>query len=54
MIKSVAIYPTEFGLQRLKEENIHGPVLFHNENDISDEDINENMRAYQKSMMRYI
>ncbi|XP_039689733.1 pre-rRNA-processing protein ESF1 [Medicago truncatula] len=53
MIKSVAIYPTEFGLQRLKEENIHGPVLFHNENDISDEDINENMRAYQKSMMRF-
>lgn len=54
MIKSVAVYPTEFGLQRMKEENSRGFVPFDYESEKSDEDVNEKMRAYQKSRMRYI
>ncbi|WJX81866.1 hypothetical protein P8452_64697 [Trifolium repens] len=52
MIKSVAVYPTQFGLQRMKEEDIRGPVLSDIEDEKSDEDNNEKLRAYQKSMMR--
>lgn len=59
LIKSVTIYPTEFGLQRMQEEEVHGPVgLFDEENETSDEDggdsdtENEKLRTYEKSRMR--
>jgi hypothetical protein len=55
---SVAVYPSEFGLERMKEEEIHGPVgLFGDENEKSDEDNEdeidyEKLRAYEKSRLR--
>ncbi|KAK8672757.1 hypothetical protein V6N13_111120 [Hibiscus sabdariffa] len=58
-IIQVAVYPSEFGLQRMKEEEIHGPVgLFDGENEDSDEDgddeiDNEKLREYEKSRLRY-
>lgn len=62
-IKSVAVYPSDFGIQRMKEEEIHGPVgLFDDkdekadeESDDEDEDdelVNQKMRAYEKSRLR--
>jgi hypothetical protein len=57
-ILSVAVYPSEFGLERMKEEEIHGPVgLFGDENEKSDEDNEdeidyEKLRAYEKSRLR--
>jgi hypothetical protein len=41
MIKSVAVYPIQFGLQRMKEEDIRGPVLFDIEDEKSDEGNND-------------
>ncbi|KAK6238407.1 hypothetical protein QUC31_003876 [Theobroma cacao] len=56
---SVAVYPSEFGLQHMKEEAIHGPVgLFDDENEendeVGDEEIdNEKLRAYERNRLRY-
>ncbi|XP_038884339.1 pre-rRNA-processing protein esf1 [Benincasa hispida] len=60
-ILSVAVYPSEFGLQRMKEEELHGPVgLFDDEQEKNDEDDddgeemdNEKLRAYEMSRLRY-
>lgn len=62
-IKSVAVYPSEFGLKRMEEEAVHGPVgLFDEEkgkgknSDDEDEDDdeidNEKLRAYELSRLR--
>ncbi|XP_045826879.1 pre-rRNA-processing protein esf1 [Trifolium pratense] len=61
LIKSVTIYPTEFGIQRMTEEEVKGPVgYFDGENETTDEEENndsdadnEKLRAYEKSRMRY-
>jgi len=46
MIESVAVYPTEFGLRRMKEESSRGFVLFDDASEKSDEDINDRMCAH--------
>lgn len=57
---SVAVYPSEFGLKRMEEEAVHGPVgLFDDDEDknASDEDDeidNEKLRAYELSRLRYL
>ncbi|KAL5557512.1 hypothetical protein UlMin_039748 [Ulmus minor] len=60
-IVSVSVYPSEFGLQRMKEEEVQGPVgLFDGDDDgekdgddEDDEIDTEKLRAYEKSKLRY-
>ena len=59
-IVSVSVYPSEFGLQRMKEEEVQGPVgLFDGDDDgekdgddEDDEIDTEKLRAYEKSKLR--
>lgn len=54
----MAVYPSEFGIQRMKEEDVRGPVgLFDSQNENSDDEDNdeideEKLRAYEKSRLR--
>lgn len=60
-ILSVGVYPSEFGLKRMEEENLHGPIaLFGNAKESFDDDDDdendqideEKLRAYEKSRLR--
>lgn len=54
----MAVYPSEFGIQRMKEEEVRGPVgLFDSQNENGDDEDNdeideEKLRAYEKSRLR--
>lgn len=66
-ILSVAVYPSEFGLQRMKEEAVRGPLAFFKDENEKNEDQDddrldsgdddeidyEKLRAYEISRLRY-
>ncbi|PIA26756.1 hypothetical protein AQUCO_08900010v1 [Aquilegia coerulea] len=58
-ILSVSVYPSEFGLKRMEEEAVKGPVgLFDSDKEMSDDEDNdeidnEKLRSYEKSRLRY-
>ncbi|KAF5190301.1 Pre-rrna-processing protein esf1 [Thalictrum thalictroides] len=58
-ILSVTVYPSEFGLKRMEEETVKGPIgLFDSDKEMSDDEDNdeidnEKLRSYEKSRLRY-
>ncbi|XP_076662015.1 ESF1 homolog isoform X2 [Halictus rubicundus] len=55
IIRSVTIYPSEFGLQRMKEEEITGPkelIEMSNKEDIDNENEDEEGSTYQMEKLR--
>ncbi|KAG8042449.1 hypothetical protein G9C98_005083 [Cotesia typhae] len=65
LVKSVTIYPTEFGLERMKEEELKGPIEITESKKIEEEDDNntdddedsavqkEKIRLYQLKRLQY-
>ncbi|XP_011693870.1 PREDICTED: ESF1 homolog [Wasmannia auropunctata] len=64
LIQSVTIYPSEFGLQRMKEEEINGPTELKNKANGSEDEIEddneegskyhmEKLRQYQLNRLKY-
>ncbi|KAK4417480.1 Pre-rRNA-processing protein esf1 [Sesamum alatum] len=58
-ILSVAVYPSEFGLKRMEEEAIHGPIGLYDDEEKDDDEgdddeiDNKKLRAYELSRLRY-
>ncbi|KAF7271932.1 hypothetical protein GWI33_015230 [Rhynchophorus ferrugineus] len=54
VINSVAIYPSEFGKQRLKEEEIKGPIeLVDAQKDLSDNETEEGSQYHMEKLRQY-